>query len=342
MTKRIRIRDIAVEAGVSAGAVSRALKGQPGLKDETRQRILGIAQQQGYDFTRLRNDKIRRVLFLLHRQHNISSALSFYSPLLLGVENACREAGVALSFLAIGPTDAVEEQVRLHDPDALLCAGFFEPELLAVLQNTQRPLALVDLWSPHLPCINPDNFQGGYLATRHLIRQGRTRIAFLASSLAHYSIRLREKGYRQALYEAKLLTPPEYEAIAPPILDTAASLTNAVEELLGLPQPPDAIFAYNDSAALIAMRVCQEHGLNVPQDIAIVGFDDIEGAAVSNPPLTTIAVDKAALGRQALQLLLAPQGENEQQQLAVKLVKRKSAGEGETKKPIANPEPINP
>ncbi|AUG99472.1 LacI family DNA-binding transcriptional regulator [Pectobacteriaceae bacterium CE70] len=327
MTKRIRIRDIATQAGVSAGAVSRALKGQPGLKDETRQRILTIAQQQGYDFTRLRSDKIRRVLFLLHRQHNISSALSFYSPLLLGVENACREEGIALSFLALGPTDAIEEQVRRHDPDALLCAGFFEPELLAVLQSMQLPLALIDLWSPNLPSVNPDNVQGGYLATRHLIEQGRTRIAFLASSLAHYSIRLREKGYRQALYEAKLLTPPEYEVIAPPLLDTETSLINAVEELLALPQRPDAIFAYNDSAALIAMRVCQRHGLSVPEDVAVVGFDDIETARVSHPPLTTIAIDKAELGRQGLQLLLNAVPPEEQRQLAVTLIARKSAGE---------------
>lgn len=327
MTKRIRIKDIAEQAGVSAGAVSRALKGQPGLKDQTRHRILGIAQQQGYDFTRLRNDKIRRVLFLLHRQHNIASALSFYSPLLLGVENACRESGIALSFLALGPTDAVEEQVRLHAPDALLCAGFFEPELLAVLQQTQFPLALVDLWSPHLPCINPDNFQGGYIATQHLIAQGRTRIAFLASSLAHYSIRLREKGYRQALYEARLLMPPEYEAIAPPLLDTETSLTKAVEELLDLPVPPDAIFAYNDSAALIALRVCQQRGLSIPQNLALVGFDDIDNAALANPPLTTIAIDKMELGRQALQLLINPNGKNEQTLLDVKLVTRGSAGE---------------
>ncbi|PWC21718.1 LacI family transcriptional regulator [Brenneria roseae subsp. roseae] len=340
MTKRIRIRDIAAEAGVSAGAVSRALKGQPGLKEETRQRILSIAQQQGYDFTRLRNDKVRRVLFLLHRQHNISSALSFYSPLLLGVENACREAGIALSFLALGPTDPVEQQVRLHNPDALLCAGFFEPELLAVLQHMQLPLALVDLWSPHLPCVNPDNFQGGYLATRHLMAQGRTRIAFLASSLAHYSIRLREKGYRQALFDAKQLTPPEYEAIAPPLLDIEASLTQAVEELLVLPQPPDAIFAYNDSAALIAMRVCQQRGLKVPQDMAIVGFDDIETAAMAHPPLTTIAINKAELGQQALQLLINPTEENQQRLLTVELVPRESAGEtaipGETLTPVSD------
>lgn len=106
------------------------------------------------------------------------------------------------------------------------------------------PLVLVDLWAPGLPCVNPDNTQGGYLATQHLIAQGRSRIAFLASSLAHYSIRQREKGYRQALYEARLLMPPEYEAIAPPLLDTEQSLVEAINELLSLPEPPDAIFAY--------------------------------------------------------------------------------------------------
>jgi DNA-binding LacI/PurR family transcriptional regulator len=116
------------------------------------------------------------------------------------------------------------------------------------------PLVLVDLWAPGLPCVNPDNTQGGYLATQHLIAQGRSRIAFLASSLAHYSIRQREKGYRQALYEARLLMPPEYEAIAPPLLDTEQSLVEAVNELLSLPEPPDAIFAYNDAAALVVQR----------------------------------------------------------------------------------------
>ena len=77
MAKAVRIRDIAAACGVSPGAVSRALKGQPGLSEETRQRIIAAAEQQGYDFSRLRSDKIKRVLFLLHRQHTITRALPF-------------------------------------------------------------------------------------------------------------------------------------------------------------------------------------------------------------------------------------------------------------------------
>ena len=99
--------------------------------------------------------------------------------------------------------------------------------------------------------------------------------------------------------------PPEYEAIAPPQLDTERSLLQAVNELLELAQPPDAIFAYNDATALLVLQACTQRGLRVPEDIAIVGFDDIETAAWSQPALTTIAVDKERLGREALAMLLA-------------------------------------
>lgn len=325
MTKPVRIRDIAQACGVSVGAVSRALKGQPGLGDDTRQRIISIAQEKGYDFSRLRSDKIKRILFLLHRQHNISRALPFYSQLLLGIEDSCRDKGIALSFLAVGPGDTVSEQVRLHQPDALICAGFFEPELLALLQQMNLPLVLADLWAPGLPCVNPDNTLGGYLATRHLIEQGRCRIAFLASTLSHYSIRQREKGYRQALYEAQMLMPPEYEAIAPPLVDTERSLLRAVNELLDLAEPPDAIFAYNDAAALVVLQVCAERGIDIPGQIALVGFDDIDAATWATPALTTIAVDKQQLGREAVRLLL-DEAQEENQLLAVSLIKRASTG----------------
>lgn len=93
MTKPVRIRSIAEACGLSVAAVSRALKGQPGLKEETRQRVMAVAQEMGYDFSRLRGDKVKRVLFLLHRQHDIARALPFYSLLLLGVEITAAKKG---------------------------------------------------------------------------------------------------------------------------------------------------------------------------------------------------------------------------------------------------------
>ncbi|CBG89463.1 LacI family DNA-binding transcriptional regulator [Citrobacter rodentium] len=324
MVKKIRIKDIASASGVSLAAVSRALKGQPGLSEETRQRILAIAQAQGYDFSRLRNGKIKRLLFLLHRQHNIATALPFYSAVMLGVADACRENDVAMSFQPVGADEAVSELINLHQPDALICAGYMEPEVLDELRKTALPVVLVDLWAADFPCVNPDNYHGGFIATRHLIQQGRRRIAFLGQSQHHYSIRQRVEGYQQALLEAGLSLPDGYRVEMPPVKDIEQALTEGMNRLLALPQPPDAIFAYNDVAALVAMRVCAREGITIPQEMAIVGFDDIDAAAWTHPPLTTIAVNKRELGRDAFCLLQRDEGERNLL-MPVRLIVRESS-----------------
>ncbi len=324
MVKKTRIKDIASACGVSIAAVSRALKGQPGLSDETRQRILAIAQAEGYDFSRLRSGRIKRLLFLLHREHNIASALPFYSTVMLGVADACRENDIAMSFQPIGPEDALADLINLHQPDALICAGYLEPEVLAALRQSALPVALVDLWAADFPCVNPDNYHGGFVATRHLLEQGRTRIAFLGTSQRHYSIRQRVEGYQQALFDAGLVLPAAYRIEVPPVKDIEQALVEGMSQLLALAQPPDAIFAYNDVAALVAMRECARRGICVPEDVAIVGFDDIDAAAWAHPPLSTVAVDKRELGRDAFQLLLGEESERNLL-LPVRLVARESS-----------------
>lgn len=321
----VTVRDIAREAGVSIGTVSRALKNQPGLADETRRHVRAIAAQLGYDSAKLQARKIRKLAFLLHRQHNTLANTPFFSAVLHGVEEACRAEGIVPSFLSVGPMDPVADQLRLHDPDALLCAGFFEPELLSVFRETGKPVALIDLLADGFLSVNPDNQRGGYLATQHLLRQGRKRIAFLSGSLAHYSIRERFRGHRQALFDAGILADPTLEAMTPPGMDVEPGAYLAMQQLLQLPQPPDAVFAFNDSAALNAMRAVQEAGLKMPRDIAFVGFDDIAQAALSHPPLTTLRVDKEGLGRIGVDLLLHGADDNRENHiLPVELVARES------------------
>ncbi|SMB57087.1 Transcriptional regulator [Serratia proteamaculans] len=308
MLKAVRVRDIARQAGVSVGAVSRALNHRPGLSDDTRVRIMQTAQEMGYDFSRLHDDKIKRVLFILHRQHNTTSAMNFYSPVLLAVEDACRERNIALSFLAMGPTDNVMQQVLQHSPDALLCVGFIEPEIMAELRKMPLPIVLVDHAIPGMSSINPDNYQGSMLLTQHLIEQGNKRIAFLASSLAHYSIRQRERGYRQALFDAGMLMSPQYEVTAPALTDLTLSLEYALDELMSLPAPPDALFCYNDAAAMVAINYCQRKGIKVPEDLAIAGFDDIDLSCHITPALTTGSINKEALGKHAVEQLISSTG----------------------------------
>lgn len=319
------IRDIARAAGVSAGTISRALNNAPGLTEATRQRVLDTARRLGYDVRRLRPKRLRRLVFLLHRQHDTAASSPFYAPVLQGAEEACRRRGIVLSFLAVGPADGLADQLRMHAPDGIVCAGFFEPELLAALRATGKPVVLIDMRLRGYHSVNPDNRMGGYLATKHLIERGRERVGFLCGAMAHYSIRERARGYRQALFEAGILADPALEAPLPDGVALEQGAWEAMEALLALPRPPDAVFCYNDSAALVAMRCCLAKGLKVPHDVAIVGFDDIPAAVLGHRPLTTLRIDKKALGALGVALLLdGRRGEAVETVAPVELVVRAS------------------
>ncbi|MEM8515255.1 DNA-binding LacI/PurR family transcriptional regulator [Massilia sp. MP_M2] len=288
--------------------------------------IHDIARAQGHDAGNLRQGEIRRIAFLLHRQHNTQAASPFYLPVLHGAENACRRRGIALSFVVVGPAEPMLDLVRLHQPDALLCAGFFEPELVAALHNTGKPLVLLDMRLPGYRSVNPDHALGGYLATRHLITLGRRRIAMLTGPLSHHSILERYRGFRKALFEARMLADPDLEIQLPSIGDTQDNLHGALDALLAREPRPDALFCYNDSAALAAMRHCLARGLKVPHDIAIVGFDDISAAAAALPPLSSINIDKDLLGRMGVDLLLDKRtGCDLEQTLTLRLMARESS-----------------
>lgn len=324
---QVTIRDIAEATGLSIGTVSRALKNQAGMTELTRDKVRQAAARLGYDFSQLKKTRIRRIAFLLHSQHNTLASSPFFSPVLHGAEEACRRQGIALSFIVVGPAEPVLDQVRVHQPDAILCAGFFEPEVLSALMLSGKPLVLVDMHRRGLTSVNPDNVLGGYLATRHLLRSGRRRIAMLSGSPAHYSIQQRNRGFRQALFEAKVHADPALEVIVPTMGEGDDGVVEAMRSLLRLPKRPDAVFCYNDSTALVAMKTCQNEGLKIPYDIAVVGFDDISGAAAAVPPLSTVRVDKEALGAAGIERLLSqkPDDAPTEMILPVEMIVRESS-----------------
>ena len=323
---QVTLRDIAEATGLSIGTVSRALKNQAGMTEVTRNQVRQAAEKMGYDFGQLKKGRIRRIAFLLHSQHNTLASSQFYSPVLHGAEAACRREGIALSFIAVSPAEPVQGLIRVHQPDAILCAGFFEPEVLAALQQSGKPIVLVDMHRRGFTSINPDNVRGGYLATQHLLRCGRKRIAMMSGSLAHYSIQQRNRGFRQALFDAKVFADPDMEVIVPTMGEGDDAVVEAMRCLLSLPKRPDALFCYNDSTALVAMKHCLSEGMKVPHDIAIVGFDDISSAAAAIPPLSTIHVDKEDLGRAGIELLLQKPEENPSQiTMPVELIVRESS-----------------
>ncbi|GAA5185142.1 LacI family DNA-binding transcriptional regulator [Niveibacterium umoris] len=295
---------MAARAGVSVGSVSRALKNQPGLSDETRARILAAADTLGYDIGRLRARPLKRVVCLLHRQHSTLTGNQFFSHVVQGAEAAAREHGIAMSLFSVAPTDPLHDMiVALHEPDGFLCAGFLEDEVLSELVATGHPLVLIDYQWRDLPAINADNEGGAFTAISRLIASGHRRIAFIHGPLSHHSILQRMRGYRAALFHHGIPGDPELEILLDRSDDPEGASARAVDELLARPTPPEAIFAYNDVCALATMRACQRRGVRIPEDISIIGFDDIGAAALSTPPLTTLRIGKEEMGRIGMQCL---------------------------------------
>lgn len=321
----ITIRDLALAADVSIGTVSRALKNQPGLSEETRADVLSVARKLGYDVSKLRGGKPRRILFLFNRVHASLAANQFYSVVLQGAESACRESDVSLILLSVGAGDDLARQVRRHEPDAMLTVGYFDAEMMSAMRRLELPLVVADHFDPGLHCINDDNLQGAMLATRHLLEGGARRPAMIVGPLSHYSVALRAKGFRRALFEAGRLADPDLEVSLDVLLPYDVGGREAMKKLLALPEPPDAVFAYNDQTALNAMEACAEAGIDVPGKIAFIGYDDIAAAANNRIPLSTIHVDKEELGRRAVNRLIAGDIAPGEELLPVDLVVRETS-----------------
>jgi DNA-binding LacI/PurR family transcriptional regulator len=316
------IRDIARAAGVSTGTVSRALKEQRGLSDATRRHVREIACALGYDLDRLRDAPVQRIACVLHRQHGSLTDRPLQAQLLQGIEDACQQAGAVPTLLTVQTADTVVALARRHAPDRLLVAGYVPPELLDALDRLARPMVLADLRAAGRVSVNAEDAEGGRLATWHLARVGRRRIACVAEALPHPGTQARQLGYRRALHEAGLPADPDLD-----LATSGQTADVAMRRLLRRPQRPDAVFACDDLSALAALQVCLEAGLRVPQDIAFVGFGDIAAAALAPVPLTTLRVDGELLGRLAVELLLQTPAATETLEIPVTLVTRASTGD---------------
>lgn len=322
--RRVTIRELAQAAGVSIGTVSRALKGQPGLSEQTRADVIRVAHELNYDVSHLQTGKPRRILFLYNRSIGSLATNQFYSIVLHGAEAACREAGVLLSLMSVAPGDDVAAQVRRHESDALLAAGYIDSETMAAIRQCDLPLVLVDHFMVGVHCVNDDNLHGAWLATRHLLEGGSRRPAAIFGPLSHHSVALRAKGFHKALFEAKRLHDPDLDVTLDMALQYSEAGQDAMRRLLALPKRPDAVFAYNDETALNAIEVCTAAGLRVPEDIRVIGYDDIAAASRSKPTLSTVRVDKEALGREAVRALIEGASPSETL-LPVELVVRDSS-----------------
>jgi LacI family transcriptional regulator len=302
----VTIRDVARTAGVSYATVSHVINNTRFVSPETRERVLAAMSQLDYRpnalARSLRKGKSQTVGLILPDSSN-----PFFAEIGRSIEDAAFELGYNV-FL--GNTEGDTRRERLYvdlfskkqvDGIIFVAAGD-EADSLRFLLSQEMPVVLVDRDLPNVEvdAVLTDNRQGGYLATRHLIERGHRRIACITGRSGVTPSADRFIGYRQALEEAGL--PVDESLVVTGNYRPAAGLW-AASSLLACQPRPSAIFALNDLMAVGALRAAAQAGCRVPEELAIIGYDDIELASFMSPALSTIAQPKAEIGRQATRIL---------------------------------------
>jgi LacI family transcriptional regulator len=327
--------DIAKKLNISVATVSRALNDRPGVGSDLRQRVIATAAELGFvpnmAARSLVTSRTQTVGFVIHPFGQPFSSDPFYFPILMAVEVelVTHDYHIMLTSLnSDSPTNLrMVEQSRI---DGLILVGpNLSSQFVTATLHKGIPVVLIDNKPGHHKAntILSDNAGGAYEATMHLAGHGHTRIAHIGGPLDWVSNRQRYSGYCAALRDAGL---KDLAQAVHKEATTIATGEQAAAELLDGPAPPTAIFAANDSMALGAARAAAAHGLTIPGDLALIGFDNISAAEHFSPPLTTVRIFKEQMGklaaRRILELINDPDIPPVETSVSTELVVRQSCG----------------
>ena len=302
--QRVTISDVAKTAGVSVATVSKVINNRYGVAVATSSRVQEVIDQLGYE-----SSLVARSL-RSHRTNVIGILVAEFEPysteLLKVTSSAVGGTGYELLAYSGGGragSDVGWERRYLSRLSGTLIDGAILVTPTVVDAQYGIPVVAVD---PHtgpsgLPTVDSDNLAGAVTATEHLLGLGHRRIGFLGGRTDLESARLREEGYRQALRAAGIEPDPSLMRIGGYRPETAGQ---PAHELLTLDEPPTAIFAANDLSALRTIDVARSLGLSVPEDLSVIGFDNVPESALSTPSLTTISQPIQQMGAEALRLLV--------------------------------------
>jgi len=301
------MKDIARKAKVSVITVSRALNNRPDINRETKNRILKIAHDLNYTADQLARGLVTRKTKTIGVlvPDNVDS---FYAAVVQGIGDECRERGYGI-FLWNTLDSAEKEleylrQAREKRTDGILLYPVqADLRYLEELKRSAAPVVFLNRHTddPSFDHVMNDNVHGAYLAANHLIQKGHTKITYICAKPNASTGQERIAGCRMAIKEAGY--PPE----ALDLLFCEESIESSyrlVKELLARQNPPSALFMWDDRLAVSAIKAIREAGLRIPNDVAVVGYDDIEIAAYLYPPLTTVRQTSHQIGETAARILL--------------------------------------
>ena len=311
LDKKITIDDVAAAAGVSRQTVSRAINDLDGISGATRQRILTIAAELGYQPSRLArglasaSQQTRTLGVVLPSVDN-----EFYATVLRGIETKASQYGYQL-LLCSTDEDPETEYAKIQslfsawiDGLILLSSRMTDEQLTDICQRT-RPVVLINRLFPHPNAGNVviDDFNGTYTATMHLINQGGHKdIAFLLGLPYARSSQLRQRGYQSALHDSDIPLIPAYQQHTDAHIESGY---HAARRLLCDHPEITALLVYNDVRTAGVLRACKELGISIPDQLSIISHDNISLSSLLIPSLTTVDIPKQSLGEAAIDMMLS-------------------------------------
>lgn len=308
----ITAKELAKQLGLSEAAVSLALNHKPGVSTATRKRVLTAAEEHGYDFSRLKPIEPGKsggsVYFLIYKKHGaVVADTPFFAQLFEGVDNACKSLPYYLNVQYLHEDDDIG--ALLSDWKRLGCRGLILLGTEMQLQDLQPflkaglPLVLLDNYfeEADVDSVLINNIKGAYTAADYLIRKRHTQPGYLHSSYSINNFEERADGFYKAIRKNGMSTSRSIVHRLTPSVEGAYA---DMKELLAKNEPlAGCYFADNDLIAAGAAKALREAGYRIPQDIAIVGFDNMPICTYIEPALTTVHVPKQYMGRMAVQRL---------------------------------------
>lgn len=306
MDKKIRMADIAQQLGISVVSVSKALSGKDGVSDETRAKVLDLARRMDYVPLRSKGKAESRpnsgIIGILMDDLFFADN-TFYSNMYRQLVKCCNENGYS-AMLELVTSEAekscsVPAMVLGKKVDGLIFMGEFAKDYIRAVVAGGLPYILLDFYHEDLGAasVTSDNVTGGYLLTQHLLQTGRTRIGFAGSILATSSIMDRFLGYSKALLQAGIPIRMDW------VLEDRIGKTTPIPP--ELPEDmPEAFLCSCDDTAFTVVDLLKRKGYRIPEDVAVVGYDNYHIAQFCSPQLTTYKVNVQAMGRHAVEQLI--------------------------------------
>jgi DNA-binding LacI/PurR family transcriptional regulator len=325
----VTMKDVAHEANVSVGTVSRVFNNHKNVTGEIRLRVLKTASSLGYfgpngldtqtpEGNRNSNRALKEIGFFSYFNDSITTLAMnpFWSHILQGVESEAGKFNMKVTYRSIGELAQTPQMLltTIYEMKlgGVLLVGTVEPETVRLIQNTKLPVVLVDNYIPGIfvDAVLANNFDGARAAVDYLINQGHREIAFIGGPTLEnaprpinkfYTIERRAAGYRTSLLDAGLpVNYALYEAGNCGIDGGYEACTRLIERNVQF----SAIFCCNDATAIGAMKALREKGYRIPEDVSMVGFDDIDMVEHLTPALTTVRINKEAMGYTAIKQLI--------------------------------------